>query len=79
MCTALLHSNMKDPLEQIIEPDVGQPGEVGDVPAAGTKSRPSEGGKDGGDGSNVQRERNEILYLERSVPLRDSIMWNLQR
>lgn len=68
----------KDPLDQIHESDADQPRDVNDVHPEATSS--GQGGVDHeGDKSSPQRIRPKVLYLEKEVPLRDSIMWKLQR
>lgn len=81
----------QDPLDQIHEPDGNQPTEVGPTGSDDARSQGSSyqgstagGGDrrsiDGAERSSPQQPpRPEVLYLEKGVPLRDSIMWKLQR
>ncbi|CAM9358536.1 unnamed protein product [Scytosiphon promiscuus] len=82
-----------DPLEQIHEPDSSRPTEVGPTGSDDARSQgsshhqPSRAGMRGdrqdmdgrGERISPQPLRPEVSYLEKSVPLRDSIMWKLQR
>ncbi|CAM9188302.1 unnamed protein product, partial [Hapterophycus canaliculatus] len=82
-----------DPLDQIHEPDGSRPTEVGPTGSDDARSqgsshhRSSRAGfqgdrrdvDDAGERISPQPHRQEVLYLEKGVPLRDSVMWKLQR
>lgn len=77
----------QDPLDQIHEPDASLPVEVGST-ATGSdgSSHAWQGGEHrrdrlsgSGEKGSLQRPRSGFLYLEKGVPLRDSVMWKLQR
>ncbi|CAN0082126.1 unnamed protein product [Ectocarpus sp. 6 AP-2014] len=72
-----------DPLDQIHEPDGNLPTEIGPTGSDDARSQGSshfQGSHAGGErGSPAPPPRPEVLFLEEAVPLRDSIMWKLQR
>ncbi|CAN0366718.1 unnamed protein product [Pylaiella littoralis] len=67
-----------DPLDQIHEPNGNQPTEVGPTESDDGRSQSSCQGSAAG-GASGHPPRPEVLYLEKGVPLRESIMWKLQR
>lgn len=73
----------QDPLDQIHEGSDGDiTTEVSDAEADSRKKGPARVDGDRGteDSSDPQQQQKlPIVYLERAVPLRDSIMWKLQR
>lgn len=82
--TLCVRLKRQDPLDQIDESDSNQPTEVhptgiDDALSPRQLTGVMGNGPVGEEKPNLPRSRPEVLYFEKGVPLRDSIMWSLQR